>query len=161
VLRTQVKRTLTLPAGYGAPMRPSLPIALLVFATACTRQPAEPKVSFKRDVQPELTRGCASAEGCHGSAPTDSVSLDLRPAESHAQLVGVDSEGRPGTARVTPGAPDASFLLDKLRGTLRQGEGKSMPIDAETGAPIVPSPLPPGYVERVLVRWIAEGAKDN
>jgi hypothetical protein len=118
-------------------------------------------VSFKRDVVPELVRSCATAEGCHGSAPTDSVSLDLRPDASYAQLVNADSEGRPGTARVSPGAPDASFLLDKLRGTLRAGEGKSMPLDAETGAPIVPSPLPPSYVDQVLVKWIAEGAKDN
>jgi hypothetical protein len=133
-------------------------LTLLAVAAACHKPPG---VSFKREVQPELTKSCATAEGCHGPAPTDSVSLDLSPDASYAQLTGVDSEGRPGTARVTPGAPDASFLLDKLRGTLRQGEGKSMPLDADTGAPIVPSPLPPSYVDQVLVKWIAEGAKDN
>ncbi len=136
-------------------------IALLILAAACRKPPPASKISFQRDVQPELSRSCAGAEGCHGDAPTDSVSLDLRPDASYAELVGVDSEGRPGTARVSPGAPDASFLLDKLRGTLRRGEGKSMPLDADTGAPIAPSPLPPGYVDQVLVEWIAEGAKDN
>lgn len=134
-------------------------LLLLALPASCRR--AEPGVSFKRDVQPVLVRGCAAADGCHGAAPTDSVSLDLRADAGYAQLVGVDSEGRPGTPRVAPGAPGSSFLLDKLRGTLRGGEGKSMPIDADTGAPIVPSPLPPGYVEQVLAKWIAEGARDN
>ncbi len=141
--------------------RYQLVMGILVLALACKKSPPPPKVSFKRDVLPELSRSCASAEGCHGAEPTDSVSLDLRPDASYAELVGVDSEGRPGTARVAPGAPDASFLLDKLRGTLRRGEGKSMPLDADTGAPIVPSPPPPGYVEQVLAKWIAEGAPDN
>jgi hypothetical protein len=114
--------------------------------------------SFHRDVLPVMVKQCASAEGCHGERPTDSVKLDLRPDAAYSELVGVRAEAREGWLRVTPGQPDASFLLDKLSGRLGRGEGKPMPIDEETGAPIEPSPLPEGYVEHVLVPWIRSGA---
>jgi hypothetical protein len=89
------------------------------------------------------------------------VSLDLRPDAAYAELVGAPAEARRGWLRVSPGQPDASFLLDKLRGTLGAGEGKPMPIDATTGAPPVESPLPQGYLERVLVPWIRAGAPND
>jgi hypothetical protein len=41
------------------------------------------------------------------------------------------------------------------------GHPSSSLLVADTGAPIEPSPLPPGYVDQVLVKWIAEGAQDN
>jgi hypothetical protein len=133
------------------------PVSLLIVAAACTR-PA-PAPSFHRDVLTVMVKQCASAEGCHGDKPTDSVSLDLRPDAAYAQLVGVKAEAREGWLRVAPGNPDASFLLDKLTGRLGAGEGKPMPIDPETGAPLEPSPLPPRYVDGVLVPWIRAGAK--
>jgi hypothetical protein len=34
-----------------------------------------------------------------------------------------------------------SFLLAKLVGPLGDGEGKRMPLDADTGAPLRPSPI--------------------
>jgi hypothetical protein len=61
---------------------------------------------------------------------------------------------------VSPGQPDASFLLDKLTGRLGQGEGKRMPIDDVTGAPLEPSPLPQSYVDAVLAAWIRCGARE-
>jgi hypothetical protein len=122
---------------------------------SCTK----PAPSFQRDVLPVMVKQCASAEGCHGERPTDSVKLDLRPDAAYAELVGAPAEAREGWIRVAPGQPDASFLLDKLSGRLRHGEGKPMPIDAETGAPLEPSPLPAGYVEQVLVPWIRSGAR--
>jgi hypothetical protein len=104
---------------------------------------------------------CARAAGCHGEKPTDSVSLDLRPANAYAQLVAVPSEARKGAMRVKPGDPSSSFLVDKLTGTLRGGEGKPMPIDSTTGAPLDPSPIDRAYLDLILKRWIACGAPNN
>jgi hypothetical protein len=59
---------------------------------------------------------------------------------------------------VTPGAPERSFLIDKLTGALAFGEGKPMPVDPETGAPPETTPLPAGFVNGVIKDWIARGA---
>jgi len=44
---------------------------------------------------------------------------------------------------VVAGAPGQSFLIDKLVGSLRFGEGKAMPLDPETGAPLETSRCQP------------------
>ncbi len=62
---------------------------------------------------------------------------------------------------MVPGSPKRSFLVDKLVGTLAFGEGKPMPLDPATGAPLETSPLPAGFVDRVLKGWIARGAPDD
>jgi hypothetical protein len=108
-----------------------------------------------------LDRQCAQAKGCHGDEPTDSVALDLRRDHAYAELVGHPSLVRKGALRVKSGDPAASFLVDKLVGTLGPREGKTMPLDPDTGAPIVPSPLPPGFIERTLKPWIAAGAPNE
>jgi len=36
-----------------------------------------------------------------------------------------------------------------------------MPLDPDTGVPIVPSPLPSGFIDGVLRPWIAAGAANN
>jgi hypothetical protein len=117
--------------------------------------------SFSRDVAPVLDRMCASAKGCHGAEPADSIDLDLRRASSYRQLVNHAAQARIGALRVKPGDPAASFLLAKLLGTLRPREGKQMPIDAVTGVPLIPSPVDAAYVESILKPWIAAGAPNN
>ncbi len=120
---------------------------------------APPIPSFRTEVLPVLVLHCASSEGCHGNKPTPSVSLDLRASSAYGELVNKLSEGRRGAVRVKPGDPQASFLVDKLTGRLGPvQEGKRMPIDVDTGAPVVPSPLPPDFIEQVLEPWIAAGA---
>jgi hypothetical protein len=89
------------------------------------------------------------------------VHLDLRPAAAYSQLVNAPAEARAGAFRVKPGDPEASFLIDKLEGTLGGGEGKKMPIDDQTGVPLDPSPLPPDYIDTVLKPWIMQGAPKN
>ena len=123
-----------------------------------TPSPSAPPPSFRADVEPVLARFCASAEGCHGDHPTHSVRLDLRPGHAHRDLVLAPAKTRTGAIRVVPGDPSRSYLLDKLRGTLATGEGKAMPLDAETGAPLEANPLPAGLVEHALQGWIARGA---
>ncbi len=120
-----------------------------------------PIPSFRADILPVLVRNCATAEGCHGNKPTSSVDLDLRASAAYRQLVDMPSEARRGAVRVKPGDAQASFLLDKLTGRLGPvQEGKRMPVDAETGAPVVPSPLPSDFMD-VLEQWIAAGAPNN
>ena len=38
---------------------------------------------------------------------------------------------------------------------------KTMPIDADTGAPVEPSPLPLEFIADVLSPWILAGASEN
>ena len=130
--------------------------------TSLSSSKVPPIPSFRWDVLPVFALHCSSAEGCHGDKPTPSVSLDLRGAFAYAELVNKPSEGRRGAVRVKPGDPQASFLVDKLTGRLGSvQDGKRMPIDVDTGAPVVPSPLPQDFVERVLEPWITSGAPNN
>ena len=75
-----------------------------------------------------------------------------------AALVGVPSEDRPDRAYVEPGAPEASYLVQKIEGRLVDAEctehdcGSPMPLDNPS--------LPPAA--RATIRaWIAQGARDN
>ena len=118
-------------------------------------------LSFRKDVMPELVRSCTAAAGCHGNKATESVNLDLRMDAAYAQLVDNPSQVRKGAMRVKRGDPEASFLVNKLEGNLNSGEGKRMPLDDQSGMPIVPSPISGDYVEKVLKPWILAGAPDN
>jgi hypothetical protein len=123
---------------------------------------APPVPSFRAEIVPVLQKHCASAEGCHGAKPTDSVSLDLRAAAAYGQLVGRQAEmGATPILRVKPHDPAGSLLVHKLTGNLAPKEGKAMPIDPDTGASVEPSPLPAGFVDRVVVPWIEAGAPNN
>jgi hypothetical protein len=108
-----------------------------------------------------LVRHCASAKDCHGDEPAESVKLDLRAHAALGELVNTPAELRAGAVRVKPNDPGESFLIAKLTGFLGAKEGKSMPLDPDTGAPMSPSPLPSGFIEDVLAPWIASGAADN
>ena len=117
-------------------------------------------VSFRKDVAPVLARTCASTEGCHGEHRTKIVELDLREGQSFASLVRVASELREGQQRVVPGQPDASFLINKLKGKLQDNEGRAMPLDPATGTARHPSPVVE-FVDRMLIPWIAAGATNQ
>jgi hypothetical protein len=148
--------------------------ALLALAGCAKREPPAPvrehpaasasaaskAPSFHWEVLPVLTRHCASAPACHGDDPTDSVHLDLLPAAAHASLL-APAEARRGALRVKPGDPAHSFLVAKMTGTLGPGEGKAMPLDVDTGAPLSPSPVPLDFIRNVLEPWIAAGAPNN
>jgi hypothetical protein len=122
---------------------------------------AAPGPSFARDIAPLLEHDCAREKRCHGAEPADDVDMDLRRAGAYRELVGKAAEQRQGALRVKPFDPDGSFLVDKLTGRLQGHDGKRMPLDPATGATIDPSPLPAGFVDGVLVPWIAAGAENN
>jgi len=137
-----------------------------VLNTACPSRSPRPTPrhagpSFRKAIEPILTEHCAAADGCHGERPSPSVSLDLRRGHAYAALVSRAAETRARALRVVPGEPEKSFLIDKLRGTLAFGEGKPMPVDPETGAPLDATSLPAGFVESTLSEWILAGAHDE
>jgi hypothetical protein len=121
--------------------------------------PASP--SFARDVRPVLEKGCATAHGCHGPRPSEVGDLNLRGAAAYAELVDTPAALRPSEKRVARGAPERSFLLEKLQGTLGPDEGKRMPLDPATHRPLDDDGLPPGFVDHVLIPWIRAGAPNN
>src|SRR5262249_1889831 len=122
---------------------------------------AKPGPSFAKDIAPVLEHECAPEKRCHGSEPTDDVDMGLRPNAAYAQLVGKAAEQRDGALRVKPFDPDGSFIVDKLTGRLSGHDGKRMPIDPVSGQSLDPSPLPLGFVDDLLVPWIAAGARNN
>jgi hypothetical protein len=153
-------------------------LAVLALLTSCGRRRESPttaaltsalssgstgavSVSFGRDVLPYLTKTCAGSERCHGASPTDSVTLDLRADAAYRELVGRPSQVRKGSLLVSPGDPTRSFLVDKLGGKLGPKEGKSMPLDPDTGAPTEPTAEDQRFVREVLVPWIRAGARDD
>ena len=84
---------------------------------------------------------------CHigGGAPQG---LRLDEGNSYALLVNVASGESPGTLRVNPGNPNASYLVQKIEGTA--AVGVRMPADG-------PPYLPQDRIDLVR-RWISAGA---
>jgi hypothetical protein len=152
----------------------AIALLALTFIAACKRSrplaepragaPAPPQApggpSFRKDILPLLATTCAATDGCHGADATDRVNIDLREASAYRTLVRRPSELRPSAMLVDPGNPARSFLVAKLTRKLVEGEGKAMPLDPQTGNVLEPSPVV-GFVERTLVPWIEQGAKDN
>jgi hypothetical protein len=134
----------------------------LAMAVSCCSSPAGPppagdRTSFARDIAPVLAERCATARGCHGADPTPAVDLDLRGGTALQALVGVRAEtGAVPLLRVAPGDPDRSLLVRKLTGGLDSTQGKRMPLDPRTHGPA--EPLPPEWIDGVLIRWIEAGA---
>ena len=121
--------------------------ATIVPARVPTRPgPAPTPVQFVpvRDI---LAQTCAVAR-CH-NAENVAGRLDLSPERAYENLVGVKSNQHPVDKLVSPGEPQHSYLLAKLRG--ESGiKGARMPIGRD--------PLPPEQIA-IIERWIADGAK--
>ena len=106
-------------------------------------------VSFDQSVRPILTARCATPT-CHGGAhPQQQLPLGEETAYEH--LVGVPSLECPADKLVTPGSPDASYLVKKLEGAGPCFGGIRMPPG---------SPLPASDVATIR-NWIAQGALDE
>jgi hypothetical protein len=134
--------------------------AAVVSEPASARRPETPP-SFRRDILPVLARHCAAARGCHGDEPTESVALDLRAGSAYGELVNHVSTVRREMMLVAPGDPATSFLVYKITGALGAHDGKPMPLDPDTGAPLDPNPLAGDFVDRILRPWIVAGAPDD
>lgn len=96
------------------------------------------------------TAGRTACVTCHTNVGRNpSGGLNLLRDLAFAQLVGTSSTQKPGTPRVVPGDPDASYLIQKLEG--RVGiTGRRMPFNG-------PPYLTDGQL-LIIRRWIAIGA---
>jgi hypothetical protein len=95
--------------------------------------------------------GCAVA-GCHvdGVEPGD-LRFDREPDKLWEELLQDGSEEVPGLARVEAGAPEASYMVQKLVQRM-PAVGGQMPLG---GAPMAASEV------QVIVRWILAGALND
>jgi len=100
---------------------------------------------FAGTIQPIFTQHCS---GCHGGGQPAS-GLTLAEGAAHAALVGVDSAEQPGTPRVQPGDPDASWLVAKIAAD--PPVGARMPIGGALDA---------AQIEAIR-GWIAAGASES
>ena len=91
-----------------------------------------------------LSVHCAFS-GCHGGG-TVPFGLRLDPGFSAGSLINVPSPQDANRIRVTPGNPDASFLIQKLEGPTL---GDRMPLFS--------APLPQATID-VIRQWILAGA---
>lgn len=107
-------------------------------------------VSFKTDIQPLLNTQCVF---CHVDG-AENAGLNLGRRKSHASLM--DASTQAPLKRVEPGAPEKSYLINKLKGTQlgAGGNGNAMPM--------YDPPRPFDAVTLALIeRWIREGAPNN
>lgn len=111
--------------------------------------PGDPQATFSSLTNDHFAPTCARG-GCH-SVSSAQAGLVLEPAQAFANLVGVPSSQRPELNRVTPGDPDNSYLVKKLRGDA-DIEGGRMP----RGGPF----LSAEEIDR-FVRWIRNGAPND
>lgn len=140
--------------GLGGPLVILLILGVLAAVVGCTSSPSPSPsptpsgVSFARDIQPILNANCVA---CHQGA-TGPGGLSLEPGSAYKNLVNVRSTESP-LMRVAPGAPDKSYLLNKLLGTQTQvgGSGAQMPFGA---------PLPQNQIN-LIQQWISQGAPNN
>ena len=106
-------------------------------------------VSFKNSVRPIFSQSCIV---CHqGTNPPGGLSLE--PTEVYKELVNVPST-ESILMLVEQGAPNKSYLINKLNGTqvAAGGSGAQMPFGQH--------PLPQAQID-LISQWISEGAPNN
>jgi len=96
---------------------------------------------------------CANSS-CHAGSPPPSAPMSLEAGKAYDALVGAVSKEVPGLARVAPGKPDQSYLIDKLRGTAASVGGLA------TRMPLGQVPLTEAEIAEIE-DWIARGAHDD
>lgn len=126
--------------------------AMLLLATmpVLAEDGAATELSFKTQIQPILNAQCVF---CHVTG-AENGGLNLGRREAYAALMAASTEAP--IARVTPGDPAKSYLVNKLRGTQLEagGSGNRMPMTDP------PRPLDPAQLD-LFVRWIEAGAPNN
>ncbi len=101
-------------------------------------------VSFRNEVMPILTKARCNTGGCHGKAEGQNgfkLSIFGFDVQSDFESIVLESRGR----RVTPLTPEQSLLY--LKGSARVPHGGGRRVE------------PDGFRDRLLLRWISEGAK--
>ncbi len=129
------------------------PMGQVCDAGACV--PCAGRVGFAEDVQPIFgtTMGACAVSGCHveDSGLRPEAGIDLSPGMIRTSLIGVETLCEDGSVYITPGNPDASYLVNKLRG-VGICDGVRMPYGLD--------PLSPTQM-RAIETWICAGALDD
>ena len=113
--------------------------------TPATSKKSAESISFSKDIQPILTKNCAT-EDCH-IAPKPAKKMDLSEGKAYMSMVNVTSREMPKLKIVAPGNLELSYLYDKLTGN--QDEGDRMPSGKKA--------LPKAEIE-LIKKWILAGA---
>lgn len=132
--------------------------ALLVGCGGTVRTPTEPTsggptvqaLTFSQIQTSIFTPTCAKS-ACHSSA-TATGGLVLEAGRAYVSIVGRPSQEEPQLEYVRPGSPDASYLLEKVRGDAGIS-GSRMPQD---GPPFLSAQQIAG-----IAAWIQAGAPNN
>lgn len=135
------------PMNCGACFNPCAP-AQTCGAGRCVCQPDPAPPSFSADVVPIFASSCTSGTCHHVAGPK---SLSLLAGEAYAELVNVPAAkcAKP-RFRVAPGAPESSYLVDKLLG-VRLCAGLRMPLEGAITQDEIAT----------VARWICAGALDD
>ena len=112
--------------------------------TGADTGPADGSCDFAGEVQPIFSEACGA---CHGAQTQ--AGLSLADGAAYAALVGVASTQVPGSARVEPGDPAASYLLQKLGPG--PAVGGQMPLGGSLAADRI----------AIISAWIAAGAPET
>lgn len=106
-------------------------------------------ISFKKSVLPVFQRICVA---CHNTGE-EQGNLGLAPALAYKNLVGAVSR-QVDMPKVTPGDPQRSYLLHKLKGSHLDagGSGTRMPMGFD--------PLPDSDID-MIEAWVQAGARNN
>src|SRR5882724_6125034 len=146
-----MKRTLRTVAGYAA----GVSLALLCFHSEARAHGCSTASAWEGISSNILEMSCFS--GCHGSSGNGGMPVSINTDEGwYAALVDRvpvnTAAGGFGKLRVDPKRPWNSYLLDKMTGDLKSGEGSPMP-NTSTGYLF----QCPGGVEKIMA-WILAGA---
>lgn len=123
-------------------------VAGLVLGVGGSQDDPTEAVSFAATIQPFFNQQCVA---CHLTGAAGG-GVNLEPGVAHEALVEVESTAP--MLLVTPGDPELSYLVHKLRGTHLEvgGNGMLMPLGGQLIAE---------EMLDLVERWIAEGALDN
>lgn len=105
-------------------------------------------VSYANDIVPLFIETNCLSTACHGGI-VPSSRFDLRTYES--TFIAGDDARQIGACEITPGDPDNSFLMEKLR-SADPRVGLQMPLERE---PLTAAQL------AIIETWIREGAQNN
>ena len=143
--------------------RALLCVCLLAFAAAGCDEKLSDVAGPTPDLQPTFSSiqrdilsandstGRPACTSCHNATGARFAgNLSLVGSSAYDNLVNAASTGKPGAVRVVPGAPDASYLLNKLLGANIAG----------VRMPRLGPYLSDGQI-RIIRRWIELGAKND
>jgi hypothetical protein len=122
------------------------------------KTPPPATVSFSGNIQPIFNRSCATSTACH-VGPTAGQGLQLTAGVSYGAIVNVPSTEKPKLLLVKPGAPDNSYLLQKVEGTPGI-TGLQMPQGCP-GNPMGGAVCPSADEITAIRTWIMECAQNN